>query len=129
VEHAPQEAGVAGAEEGWGQEQEEDDLDRRARPVPLAVVVLHRATANCSNGNSAGAQSNTSKEEEADKIEIPMLDPCSFSSPTQPLLPLRPWRRLSAPELGISLKNLAYCLLLLLPGQRRAVPSKTAATE
>jgi hypothetical protein len=87
------------------------------------------ATTNCSSSDSAGAQSNTSKEEETDKIEIPMLDPCSFSSPTQPLLLLRPWRRLSAPELGISLKNIAYCLLLLLPGWRRAVPSKTAATE
>ncbi|EEC75659.1 hypothetical protein OsI_12432 [Oryza sativa Indica Group] len=87
------------------------------------------ATTNCSSGDSVGAQRNTSKEEKADKIEIPMLDPCSFSSPTQPLLPLRPWRRLSAPELGISMKNLAYCLLLLLPGRRPAVPSKTATTE
>uniref|UniRef100_A0A0D9W8V4 Myb-like domain-containing protein n=1 Tax=Leersia perrieri TaxID=77586 RepID=A0A0D9W8V4_9ORYZ len=38
-------------------------------------------TTNFSSGDSAGEQSmsiNTSKEEEEDKIEIPMIDPCSF---------------------------------------------------
>ncbi|KAF0892241.1 hypothetical protein E2562_014826 [Oryza meyeriana var. granulata] len=47
--------------------------------VPSPSPSASTTTTNCSSGDSAGEQSNTSKEEEeTDKIEIPMLDPCIF---------------------------------------------------
>ncbi|XP_006653723.1 myb-related protein Zm1-like [Oryza brachyantha] len=52
--------------------------------VPSPSPASSTTTTNCSIGDSAGEQSNTSKEEEeeeeetAGKVEIPMLDPCSF---------------------------------------------------